>query len=417
MNKHQQSGMTTLLITSMLLIVALLFSLASYKNLFYQIKRTQNEVLARQAHWAAEGGLECGYSFIINENDKDTDISDCLDMLNYKLNSLSVVAGADFSSMVSISGFKTVIKSISNKSFESHGVIKSSADLYFKGSYSVFPDPYKEKTPNNWECIILRYKTNIYLHNDATTHIKNSQFEGAPTPPTEGFDIDSNYCHEDYKTISATKRSEFKNDITQNINMDIFKETFGVDRSKWNEVKDKYFIDSNTTGKTSCIDKINSSITPEKRHVWITGDCTLDDTDLKELPSPTSSEDGVFILVHNGILKLSGVSTYKAVIYHFNNAYTPSGSQWSGTVLDGSVYPDSYKTSDNDMLDAEEFSKRTVAYITGSQRPTGGFMFDTPNQVTYLEYSGLLNYDGKLINDLLSPFGEPKWIQGSWHDF
>ena len=44
-------------------------------------------------------------------------------------------------------------------------------------------------------------------------------------------------------------------------------------------------------------------------------------------------------------------------------------------------------------------------------------MFDTPNQVTYLEYSGLLNYDGKLINDLLSPFGEPKWIQGSWHDF
>lgn len=63
-NKHQQSGMTTLLITSMLLIVALLFSLASYKNLFYQIKRTQNEVLARQAHWAAEGGLECGFAAI-----------------------------------------------------------------------------------------------------------------------------------------------------------------------------------------------------------------------------------------------------------------------------------------------------------------------------------------------------------------
>lgn len=72
MNKHQQSGMTTLLITSMLLIVALLFSLASYKNLFYQIKRTQNEVLARQAHWAAEGGLECGYSLLQQLKNIDT---------------------------------------------------------------------------------------------------------------------------------------------------------------------------------------------------------------------------------------------------------------------------------------------------------------------------------------------------------
>ena len=417
MNKHQQSGMTTLLITSMLLIVALLFSLASYKNLFYQIKRTQNEVLARQAHWAAEGGLECGYSTIVNNNDKDTDISGCLELPNYKLDSLLVVPSSNFSSMVSISGFKKIIKGISNKSFESHGVIKSSADLYFKGSYIIFPDPYKEKSPNKWECIMLRYKTNVYLHKDSSTHIKNNNFVGAPTPPMEDFDINGNECHTDYKTELATKRSEFKADITQNINMDIFKETFGVDRSKWSEVKSEYFVDGNATGGVSCIDKINSSITLEKRHVWITGDCTLDDTDLKSLPGFDSPEKGVFILVHNGILKMSGTAIYKAIIYHFNNSFTPSGSQWSGTALDGSVYPDSYKTSDNDVLDAEEFSERTVAYITGSQRPTGGFMFDTPNQVTYLEYSGLLNYDGKLINDLLSPFGEPKWVQGSWHDF
>ncbi|MBP2701950.1 hypothetical protein GY654_19155 [Vibrio parahaemolyticus] len=416
MNKYRQSGMTTLLITSMLLIVALLLSLGSYKNLFYQIKRTQNEVLARQSYWLAEGGLECGYSIIVNNNDKDADVSKCLDIPDYKLDSLSLVPGLNFSSLVSVSGFNKIAKGISNKSFESHGVIKSSADLYFKGSYSVFPDPYKEKTPNNWECIILRYKTNVYLHHDSTTHIKNSQFEGAPTPPLEGFDIDSNYCHEDYKTIKATKREHFKSDITKNINMDIFKETFGVERSKWSEVKSKFFVDGNASGKTTCIDKIISSITPEKRHVWITGDCTLDDIALKKLPGETSTEQGVFILVHNGILKLSGVSTYKAVVYHFNDSYIPTGTQWSGTALDGKNYPDSYKTSDDDGLDAEEFSKRTVAYITGSQRPTGGFMFDTPSQVTYLEYSGLLNYDGKLINDLLSPFGEPRWMKGSWND-
>ncbi|MZG79220.1 hypothetical protein E5N05_01065 [Photobacterium sp. CAIM 1938] len=150
MNKYRQSGMTTLLITSMLLIVALLLSLGSYKNLFYQIKRTQNEVLARQSYWLAEGGLECGYSIIVNNNDKDADVSKCLDIPDYKLDSLSLVPGLNFSSLVSVSGFNKIAKGISNKSFESHGVIKSSADLYFKGSNSLFPDPYKEKTPNNW---------------------------------------------------------------------------------------------------------------------------------------------------------------------------------------------------------------------------------------------------------------------------
>lgn len=59
---HKQQGMATLLVTTMVLVVSLLFSLASYKNVFYQIKRAQNEVMARKAHWLAEGGLECGFA-------------------------------------------------------------------------------------------------------------------------------------------------------------------------------------------------------------------------------------------------------------------------------------------------------------------------------------------------------------------
>ena len=62
----RQKGLTTLLVTTMLLVVSLVFSLSSYKNLFYQIKRTQNEVMARKAHWLAEGGLECGFATIFN---------------------------------------------------------------------------------------------------------------------------------------------------------------------------------------------------------------------------------------------------------------------------------------------------------------------------------------------------------------
>ena len=94
MNKHQQSGMTTLLITSMLLIVALLFSLASYKNLFYQIKRTQNEVLARQAHWIAEGGLECGFVELKHEKIKPTESAfsqQCIELVPFSVSALTII--------------------------------------------------------------------------------------------------------------------------------------------------------------------------------------------------------------------------------------------------------------------------------------------------------------------------------------
>ncbi len=62
MIRKYQQGLATLLITSILLSIALAVTFGSYKNLFYQIKRAQNEVKARQEHWLAEGGLECVYS-------------------------------------------------------------------------------------------------------------------------------------------------------------------------------------------------------------------------------------------------------------------------------------------------------------------------------------------------------------------
>ena len=60
-----QQGAITLLITALLLVAILVLSLASYKNVFFQAKRAQNEIISRQQHWAAEGGLECAYSLAV----------------------------------------------------------------------------------------------------------------------------------------------------------------------------------------------------------------------------------------------------------------------------------------------------------------------------------------------------------------
>ncbi|MGR5266094.1 hypothetical protein ACPV38_19195, partial [Photobacterium damselae] len=59
---RKQHGAAALLVVSVLLVAALMMSLGSYKSLFYQIKRANNQLEARQEHWRAEGGLECVYS-------------------------------------------------------------------------------------------------------------------------------------------------------------------------------------------------------------------------------------------------------------------------------------------------------------------------------------------------------------------
>lgn len=65
--KHYQvqSGAITLLMTSVLLAVALMMSLASMKAVMYQIKRAQNEIKVRQIHWRLEGGIECAAASVV----------------------------------------------------------------------------------------------------------------------------------------------------------------------------------------------------------------------------------------------------------------------------------------------------------------------------------------------------------------
>ncbi len=57
-----QQGAITLLMTSMLLVMTLALSVTGYRQIYFQIKRSQNELISRQAFWIAEGGLECLYA-------------------------------------------------------------------------------------------------------------------------------------------------------------------------------------------------------------------------------------------------------------------------------------------------------------------------------------------------------------------
>lgn len=92
----KQQGAAALLVVSVLLVAALMMSLGSYKSLFYQIKRANNQIEARQEHWRAEGGLECVYSKTKINKTLPTNVNDCitamgLDALTYSSGSSSLV--------------------------------------------------------------------------------------------------------------------------------------------------------------------------------------------------------------------------------------------------------------------------------------------------------------------------------------
>ncbi len=73
---RKQRGVVTLLITSVLLIGALVVTLGTYRSVFHQIKVAQNEVQGRQNHWRLEGGLECTYSYLRELDKTVLDIKD-----------------------------------------------------------------------------------------------------------------------------------------------------------------------------------------------------------------------------------------------------------------------------------------------------------------------------------------------------
>ena len=106
---QKNRGLATLLITSLLLVASLLVVLGSYKGLFYQVKRAQNEVQARKDHWAAEGGLECVYTKAKQLNAVPASVSDCKNLLN--LDSLNIVGGTP-NVIHSKSGYITLKKAL-----------------------------------------------------------------------------------------------------------------------------------------------------------------------------------------------------------------------------------------------------------------------------------------------------------------
>lgn len=446
MKIDRQQGATTLLVTSVLLIAALLVTLGSYRSLFYQIKRAQNEVSARQQHWIAEGGLECIYSKSLTNNAIPTSasIGDCNinGDIEFSYASLSV----RLRQITSTYGYSSIDKTIELPGTGASGVMKATSNLYFGGGMAMRPDPGEGLGDDEWACTMLRYSSDFKVNGAVENQNLNDghlPYQGFPTGQRC-----RNYVTESYLTSTTalyTTPSNLRDDFVLDTDQKPFEDLFDVPREDWFEVMsfDGFVKIANTaltngSGKmrfdqstlpppeiiSNCGSAIESAILSGNDLIWIYGSCHLDGTDLNNIGNaitPASGASpipsGVILVLHNGLLSTSGALSFKGMIYHFisnNNAgnpeFVPDASLWSSldasqkTLLDGVVAPVT-------GIDAAN----TAYFQRGAFFPLGGYVMDAPGTYAVYDSSLSFSYNRDVIEIPLRKLKKLKWKSGSWY--
>lgn len=414
----RQKGLTTLLVTTMLLVVSLVFSLSSYKNLFYQIKRTQNEVMARKAHWLAEGGLECGFAKVNEEIDvalittpnyfnSDCNISgnqveiDVINLGTYKIKANNKTGDAE----------KRITKFFNLSGGRAPGIIKSTSNLILEVSGLMYPDP-GAKNGTEYECIIANYTNDIEIKGSLTNaglHYAYPPYKDFHDNPATWPECKSTHKSTvtDNKIIAGKKKpSEFGDDYVYSANLDPFKDIFNVPREDWETVRDK----PRTTvipGSLKCSSAIAGVISKGSDRIWVEGDCDLgSDANLIEDAVKNAGISGVVIVVQDGILAVNGAQTLSALLYHFKSpgsTFTPTEEQWD-------------KMSAAGDLTAKE--KSEVGYFqNGAFHPKGGYVMDAMGLTAKIRGSLNFSFSGDVFEEALDDLKVINWQEGSWHDF
>ncbi|MGF1691319.1 hypothetical protein [Photobacterium kagoshimensis] len=435
---NKQRGAITLLVTSMVAVASLLFSLASYKNTYYQIKRTQNEVLTSQAHWKAEGGLECGYSTMKNSsNPTNADMSGffpsgCNSELGITLKATKIPSSSDFILSANHAGRanKTIERTVVvNSTNNSSGVLQTGSNMYTHSSIEIKkPDPGKE-TGVGWECIAVKYRGEFKpfgaFTNRGLSHINNDDFN------RKGKD-----CLSTHMTNSGGGDNLLQ-DVVHDPNMSPFADFFGVSDVEHNKVRDAKFDivlsksspgtgTNKYNGFKGCGAAIKSAMDQGHDSVWVEGHCDITGKEFNEIIALSNSPsiDGVMIMVHDGLFSIYPNNNaqvdnkFQGIIFHYNLDYKVNFNDWK----DSQAYAQLSHIPSN----FGENVKKASYFQRGSLWVSGGIILDAKHiengkytsQNALLETSSVINYNGKHFSKFGGgSSGEVKWLKGSWNDF
>ena len=410
MNKNQQ-GAVVLLTTSVLLVTALMLTFGSYRSVFYQIKRSQNEVEARKQQWEAEGGLECGFTQFKNEGNLPPTISVC-SMKNQITPVFNVtLTGYQISSA---SGHSHLKKNIVFGGSLSSGAIQSSADVYFHSSTTFStPDP-GVLSSDGWECVALLYRNRYHyssIDNKGVVH---------GVPPYAAF---QNPSGADCSNVTGNNHlsNGDGNDFVLDSSVQPFESFFGVPVEKHNDIRDEgtfSVINGSGTPKilANCGQVLATLINAGNHHLWVEGGCEITKEQYNDLVNATASTNGVTILIHDGLMSFMGKPStgatsnhLKGVLFHLNVDYSPTPADWVSYDANNHL---------NHVPSVIEESYRTITsyYQHGAFTVSGGQYFDAPNQAAVFFDSLDFRFNKDVVDNSRKEFTQIQWQKGSWND-
>ncbi|MFA0195540.1 hypothetical protein AB4454_12595 [Vibrio artabrorum] len=441
----KQCGVVTLLITSVLLMAALVVTLGTYRSVFHQIKVAQNEVEGRKAHWLAEGGLECTYSYL-RELDKTileikeastrpAHFSDwCSPYDNQPQITISDSVTAKAYIVRSSKRTQSLYKTIKETSQLGRGAIQSTGPIELIGTLSLKPTVKEEPIRGNeYECVsvtfadLLTYQYDS-VHGDSGQSLGLEVLDPSADGPFSGFD---GVCDSDYKTAipkassgsrysiyapdsyQGTNPPPFKKDFNPDPNMNPFYTFFGMAKTDQNIVDlsqdTELFKHSILTNATDCATEIMDHFTlGQTQGLWIEGNCYVDTAVV------ATNNQSQLLVIQDGALALRGAMTYNGVIYHLvdyqkSHVKTRIDNFWK-TLAAPNVFAPFIKD-----IDDASVVKKSVGIQFASGLPSGGLIFDSPQGVTTIV--GDMDLDFRAESNPSDPPSSYQWKRGSWNDF
>ncbi|MGF1901350.1 hypothetical protein [Aliivibrio sifiae] len=413
MNIDKQNGAVVLIMTSLLILAALILSLGTYKSTFYQIKRSQNEVIAKQSNWKAEGAIECLFSFIsesktepslLSKNNTSTEYSNMNTLCNIKnpIESLYAQPISSASSAITyqltyeLNDKNLIKKNIIPKITYGNGAIQARGNLIIDGSLNVYPDVTGHKINEKDECVAIKYSGYIdYRFSGSGLKTLNPEKNG----PYDGY---SGTCHSttqsniqtNSKTDDSATSGNFLSDYIKEEHYDPFEPFFQKPRSKLSEVKNEYTVISGS--KSNCDSSIATAFATSDK-VWVEGNCDLGDG--HSLTSLTDKSRN--LVIEDGVFGVYGAVNFYGSVYHMY--HHPIGTDLTDN-WDGMVSSNTLATND----------KKTVSHFqAGAFIPTGGLILDIPNSSALLRGAIVFNYKRSARKEEYNNF---TWQKGSWND-
>ncbi len=418
MNRHSK-GYMTLTLTSVILIAALMLILGSHKQVFFQIKRAQNEVKSRQDHWVAEGGLECIYARAHVDEVSSGNVNACSTQPDL---TMSLEASPNGKMATAQVGSTILEKEIQYGGSLGSGALQSSAELFLRGANAFdTPDPGK-LTSDGWKCVAARYKSTFKvlgtIENKGVAH---------GVVPWVGFDGHGQDCKVANKTTTTSDgtTSLSTGDFVKDETVAPFESFYGIPVNQAGKIRDNGnfhiltgtdILPSGAKMLSGCGTKIKNAVNAGHEFIWVEGGCEISKDEYPSLVAESAAtSNGVTLVVNNGPISLISDTTsgeFKGVLFHINSSYSPDLGDWN-SLPGADPFLNPVGASDIPLAVRSNASY----YQSGSFTFSGGQYLDSSGHSAIFNNAVSLSFNKDVIDYSRSKNSPPKWRKGSWHDF